>query len=372
MSFYDEYAVLNEYLIYNCELGDSEKVKQFIEQGADISCHGDKPLRKAIENSRYNIVIYLLKNGANINVPESVMPSDYNKSGLILAIQNEDLDMVKLIVELTLVDIKFNEFEAIKLACKCKTTDILEQLLEQHVKLDFIPYPIFKQNRMDMLEKLVPYLDKDIGITSLVLNEDINIDIVDYLFENGIYTLDIFNNIVEYNSFNSDYYILNKIPQRKHRMKLFKCFERHGLQLSDESKSGLVGEACFHGNSEFVEYMMKNGYNYHENDDYILGRIVKLAFNWAGYSTTYLDFLRSVHELGEGWSQEGVDNALKEGIDYYLEWRANNSENKMKLLDMVRYLVSVGADIEKYEPNYQSDHYFNDIKPAVLKNGVVG
>lgn len=58
---------LNEIFINACEVGDFDKVRNYISQGADIHAMGDNALRVASENGHLNIVKFLIKSGADVN-----------------------------------------------------------------------------------------------------------------------------------------------------------------------------------------------------------------------------------------------------------------------------------------------------------------
>ncbi|MCK9596372.1 ankyrin repeat domain-containing protein [Candidatus Pacearchaeota archaeon] len=71
--------------------GDLDKVKNLIEQGADIHAERDHALRIAAKRGYFDIVKYLVEHGADIHA--------VNDCTLRLAVENGDLDMVKYLVE---------------------------------------------------------------------------------------------------------------------------------------------------------------------------------------------------------------------------------------------------------------------------------
>ena len=53
-------------------------VNFFIEQGADVNCKdifGRTPMREAVENNHFDIILLLKENGAKIGLPDSKIAS---------------------------------------------------------------------------------------------------------------------------------------------------------------------------------------------------------------------------------------------------------------------------------------------------------
>lgn len=83
-------------LIKACENNISEEVKSLIEKGVDINLEYDywTPLTKASEKGHFNIVQYLVENGAEID-----KENGYGWTPLMCASMNGFLDIVKYLVD---------------------------------------------------------------------------------------------------------------------------------------------------------------------------------------------------------------------------------------------------------------------------------
>jgi ankyrin repeat protein len=62
---------LNENLIKFAKIGDLNKIKLVLEQGADIHASNDEALRISAKNGHLEIVKYLVEHGANIHINDN-------------------------------------------------------------------------------------------------------------------------------------------------------------------------------------------------------------------------------------------------------------------------------------------------------------
>jgi ankyrin repeat protein len=78
-------------LLTCAERGQLDKVKYFVEQGADIHDNDDEALIMSIMHNKFDVVEYLIEHGANIHARD--------ESALWLSVVFGNLRMVKYLVE---------------------------------------------------------------------------------------------------------------------------------------------------------------------------------------------------------------------------------------------------------------------------------
>ena len=84
-------TTLNDQLIEASKHGDLEKVKELVENGADIHAQDDHALCWSANNGQLDVVKYLVENGADIHA--------YNDDALRLSAEKSNIDLVKYLVE---------------------------------------------------------------------------------------------------------------------------------------------------------------------------------------------------------------------------------------------------------------------------------
>ncbi len=179
--------------------GDESEVMSFVRKGSNIDFRGDRgitPLIGATEKGYIEIVRYLLLCGAHVNARR--MDSAY--SSLMIACQNNNLEMVKLLIQFGAdVDQRCDSgFTAFDFALNNNNREILMALLISHDELNTSFESIADENT-----KLLFYATK-YGRKNIVRYcvEDLNVD-VNSKGENGETPLIIackkgYDDIVEY------------------------------------------------------------------------------------------------------------------------------------------------------------------------------
>lgn len=136
-----------------CCYGYLDIVKFLVENGAEISCRDDEPLREAVDNKKLNVVKYLIKKGANVNAK--------NGEALSKASRRKSVSIVKYLVE-NGADININNGYALTSASYFGCLNIVKYLIEHGANVN---------------------ADDDQAIESASKNN--RLEIVKYLFQKG-------------------------------------------------------------------------------------------------------------------------------------------------------------------------------------------
>ena len=163
-------------LMYAAENGNIEVVKYLVENGADINARKNKDgkttLMYAAENGYLNIVKLLVENGADVNVKDN-----YNDTALKKAVYNGHADIVKYLLDIgTAVD----KNTPIDYAIRVHLVNDVNKCLHYAAKVGLVDYV------KHFIEKGANVNAKDCGVT--VLSREITEgypDVVKLLVENG-------------------------------------------------------------------------------------------------------------------------------------------------------------------------------------------
>ena len=93
---FKELDALNKQLFYACDIGDLKDIKKLLSQGANIHTRDDDGgvLLNAIQNNSYNVVKYLVEQGADVNDVD-----DCGNTPLHVAVDDNKFVWVKYLVE---------------------------------------------------------------------------------------------------------------------------------------------------------------------------------------------------------------------------------------------------------------------------------
>ncbi|AVL94325.1 putative ankyrin repeat protein [Megavirus vitis] len=244
--------------------GDLDKVKELVENGADITTDKNFAIKNAASNGFLNMVMYLVKNGANIHAD-----NDY---AVRHALANEHLDVAKYLVSVGANIHAVNNYA-----------------------LRWASYR--------GLSKIVQYIVENGAIYYAVYN------CYYYIFDNPIYNAEKngHTEIVEYlkqhvsvKKYITDYqdYELMKSACRSDNINQLKLLVEKGIDIHYEDDYALR-HAARDGSLEMVQYLMDNGAYIHARNEY--------ALRWAKrkYSKRIFE-----HLIKNGAIDDPNDNAI--------------------------------------------------------------
>ena len=137
---------LNQLIGYAAARGTSTIIKKLLEQGVDINIHdiylGSTPLTAACSFHKYDIVVELLKNNANVNLPATngwyplhcvIKEDDYSD------MQNSGIKTLKLLiaykVDINVQNNYLNGETALMRACKYNINNMVYELLNANADI---------------------------------------------------------------------------------------------------------------------------------------------------------------------------------------------------------------------------------------------
>ena len=129
--------------IYACRKGQIDQVKYLVKQGADIHANNNEALRLASKYGKYDVVKYLVENGAA-----------NNDKALRLASKYGHIHIVKYLVEQGAVDIHARD-KALRLAGEYGHIHIVKYLLSSLLISNFLLHTLNKKKKSTVLSELV-------------------------------------------------------------------------------------------------------------------------------------------------------------------------------------------------------------------------
>ena len=250
----------------------------------DIST-GLTPLLYAINNSRIEIVKFLIENGADIEAEDTE-----GKTSLILSVENDDIEKVKYLVE-NGADLEADDgYEtASQIAVINKNLEIATYLVEKGASL----YLSDEVINGDL--ELVKYLVEDCDRNNLEIENKVLYQLIDY------------------------------------EMELFEYFVEKGADLDavdDEGKT-LLTHAVIHSEIKTIKYLVEKGANLNTIDD-----------------ECYTPLFRIIEDLDYTFDNDAL-KIVKLLVENGADLEAKDKEGNTILLYLIQYMCD--ADYENYD-----------------------
>ena len=191
---------LNELLAISCDKGQLKNVSKFLELGADVETTSKKWMKP-----------------------------------LFIAIQNEDIELVKLLVEKganinALLEVEKEEVTPLKFALLTKNIDIINYLLEQDIDIN-TGAPIKKAIKLKNLKIIKKFFD--LGVETKEEKLEFNLIYLALNTESEVIVKTILENNVELPKKDNEIRAMNVIDFRKNK-NIFKLLIEAGYELSEE------------------------------------------------------------------------------------------------------------------------------------------
>ena len=309
--------------------GDIVKVKILIEHGADVHARGEQALRSAILNDNQDMMTLLLDNGANVHTQNDILQT---------AIVRGSPELVKTLFEKMNITDYYPE-NVVEWFIERDTNNHVER---KNFFVDAVKYDSVEHVEIMIHTMRCCYNVSSIVSAGLVVATTRNLDMVKLLLKNGAKD----DNALAYAVYHED---------TETAIKMIELLLEHGADIHFDNDIALRN-AVFHDEYEIVKTLLKHGADVHANEDEALRSITRLVrSNYHPIEMVKLliehgaDISAKSHETLRLASENGyiklVEILLKHGADVHAEEDyALRMASENGHFDIVKLLIEHGAD----------------------------